>query len=111
WLADRHAEFRKAATGPRELMGALRGESLQRVPKGFDAAHPAADLLKMKQWLYYTVLDAGLITSPRLLGEIVKRFRAMLPVVEMLNAPLKKTRGDPLLRDHAGVRETTARTR
>src|SRR6266849_635909 len=97
WLADRHAEFRNAATGPRTLMGELQGESLQRVPKGFDAAHPAADLLKMKQWLYYTILDAGLITSPRLLGEIVKRFRAMMPVVEMLNAPLKKTRVDPLL--------------
>jgi hypothetical protein len=43
----------------------------------------------MKQWLYYTTLDAGLVTSPRLFGEIVKRFRVMVPVVEMLNAPLK----------------------
>jgi uncharacterized protein (TIGR02453 family) len=97
WLADRHGEFRKAATGPRKLMGALQGESLQRIPKGFDSAHPAADLLKMKQWLYYTTLDAGLITSPRLFGEIVKRFRVMMPVVEMLNAPLKKTRIDPFM--------------
>jgi len=111
WLADGHAEFRKAANGPRKLMGALQGESLKRVPKGFDAAHPAADLLKMKQWLYYTTLDADLITSPRLFREIVKRFRAMLPVVDMLNAPLKKTRVDPLLREHAAVRETTGRTR
>jgi uncharacterized protein (TIGR02453 family) len=110
-LADRHAEFREAATGPRKLMGALQGESLQRIPKGFDAAHPAADLLKMKQWLYYTTLDAGLITSPRLFGEIVRRFRVMMPVVEMLNAPLKKTRIDPLLRNQAAVRETTTRTR
>ena len=111
WLADRHAEFRKAATGPRRLMGALQGESLQRIPKGFDAAHPAADLLKMKQWLYYTTLDAGLITSPRLFGEIVKRFRAMMPVVGMLNGPLKKPRVDPLMRNQAAVRETTTRTR
>src|SRR5579863_6977269 len=36
WLADRHAEFRKAAAGPRKLMGGLQGESLQRIPKGFD---------------------------------------------------------------------------
>lgn len=98
WLAGRHAEFRKAAAGPHKLMGALQGESLQRIPKGFDAAHPAADLLKMKQWLYYTTLDTGLITSPRLFGEIVKRFHAMMPVVEMLNRPLKKPRADPLLR-------------
>ena len=92
WLAARHAEFRKAAAGPRKLMGALQGESLRRIPKGFDAAHPAADLLKMKQWLYYTTLDAGLITTPRLFGEIAKRFRAMMPVVELLNGPLKKPR-------------------
>jgi hypothetical protein len=56
-------------------------------------------------------LDAGPIASPRLFGEIVKRFRAMTPVVEMLNAPLKKTRVDPLLRNQAAVRETTTRTR
>jgi uncharacterized protein (TIGR02453 family) len=111
WLADRHAEFRQAAIGPRKLMGELHGESLQRIPKGFDAAHPAADLLKMKQWLYYTTLDARLVTSPRLFGEIARRFRVMLPVVEMLNAPLKKTRIDPLLRNQAAVRETTTRTR
>jgi uncharacterized protein (TIGR02453 family) len=111
WLADRHAEFRRAAIGPRKLMGELHGESLQRIPKGFDAAHPAADLLKMKQWLYYTTLDARLVTSPRLFGEIVKRFRVMLPVVEMLNAPLKKRLVDPLLRNQAAVRETTTRTR
>jgi uncharacterized protein (TIGR02453 family) len=99
WLADRHRDFRTAAKGPRKLMGELQGESLKRVPKGFDAGHQAADLLKMKQWLYYTTLDADLITSPRLLGEIVKRFRAMMPVIEMLNAPLTKTRVDPLLRN------------
>ena len=98
WLADRHAEFRTAAAGPRKLMGALQGESLRRIPKGFDAAHPASDLLRMKQWLYYTTLNADLITSPQLFGEIVKRFRVMMPVVEMLNAPLKKARINPLLR-------------
>ena len=98
WLADRHAEFRRAALGPRKLMGALQGESLRRIPKGFDAAHPASDLLRMKQWLYYTTLNADLITSPQLFGEIVKRFRVMMPVVEMLNAPLKKARINPLLR-------------
>jgi hypothetical protein len=48
--------------------------------------------------LVVTTLDANLATSPRLFGEIIKRFRAMMPVVEMLNAPLQKTRVDLLLR-------------
>ena len=92
WLATHHASFLKTARGPEKLMGKLHGESLQRVPKGFRAEHPAADLLKMKQWLYYTVLDAGVATSPKLVAEITRRFRAMAPVVEMLNAPLQPAR-------------------
>jgi uncharacterized protein (TIGR02453 family) len=89
WLAEHHKEFRKAAKGPEKLMGELHGTSLQRVPKGFSAEHPAADLLKMKQWLYYTVLDADLALSPKLVDAITKRFRAMTPVIHLLNAPLK----------------------
>ena len=92
WLAEHHAEFRKAAQGPRKLMGGLQGESLQRVPKGFDSAHPAADLIKMKQWLYWVELDPKLAASPKLLPEIVKRFRVMAPVVDMLNTPLAAKR-------------------
>jgi len=92
WLAERHVEFRKAARRPVKLLGELQGESLKRVPKGFLATHSAADLLKMKQWLYYTTLDVKLVTSPKLLTEIVRRFRAMAPVIDMLNAPLSKRR-------------------
>lgn len=90
WLADNHQEFRKAAAGPVKLMGKLQGSSLQRTPKGFPADHPAADLLKMKQWLYYIDLDANLAATPKLLPEVIKRFRAMSPVIEMLNAALPK---------------------
>ena len=88
WLAENHAAFRKAARGPVRLMGELRGDSLQRPPKGFDGAHPAADLIKMKQWFYGCELDSRLATSPKLLAELTKRFRAMNPVMEMLALPL-----------------------
>ena len=97
WLAEHHAEFRAAARRPAKLLGELHGESLQRVPKGFLATHPAADLLKRKQWLYYTTLDVKLAASPKLLTEIVTRFRAMAPVVEMLNAPLRKKRAAAMI--------------
>jgi hypothetical protein len=36
-------------------------------------------------------LDAKIATTPRLLPELVKRFRAAAPVIAMLNAPLRKT--------------------
>jgi len=55
----------------------MSGEQLSRVPKGFDAADPAADLLRYKQFLYYVELPADLATTPALFREILARFRAM----------------------------------
>jgi uncharacterized protein (TIGR02453 family) len=92
WLANNHAAFLKAARGPEKLMGKLHGESLQRVPKGFPADHPAADLIKMKRWLFYHTLDAKLATTAKLQGELVKRFKAILPVLELLSQPIARTR-------------------
>ena len=90
WLAENHVAFRKAAKGPEKLMSKLQGSTLARTPKGFDPRHPADDLVRMKQWLYWVELDAKLATSPKLLGEIVKRFRVTAPVLKMLNAGLIK---------------------
>lgn len=91
WLAENHAAFREASRHPRKLLGKLDGNAAVRMPKGFDASHPAEDLIRMKQWLYWVELDAKIATSPRLLPELVKRFRAAAPVIAMLNAPLRKT--------------------
>jgi uncharacterized protein (TIGR02453 family) len=96
WLAENHTKFRKASAVPEKLMEVkLHGESLQRIPKGFDAAHPGADLLKMKQWLYFTTLEPGMTTTPKLIAEVSKRFRSMHPVLEMLNEPLSKLKRFP----------------
>jgi uncharacterized protein (TIGR02453 family) len=92
WLAENHAAFRKTAKAPEKLMSKLHGESLQRIPKGFPADHPAADLIKMKRWLYYTTLDPAIATTPKLVSELIKRFKVMLPVLEELNKPLSKSR-------------------
>ena len=90
WMAENHEAFRKAAKGPEKLMGKMTGNSLTRSPKGFDPAHPASDLIRGKSWLYWIELDAKLAESPKMLGEVVRRFRAAAPVVEMLNAGLVK---------------------
>jgi uncharacterized protein (TIGR02453 family) len=90
WLAENHAAFRKAAKRPQKLLGKFEGNAAVRMPKGFAVNHPAEDLIRMKQWLYWIELDAKLATSRKLLPELVKRFRAGAPVIEMLNAPLHK---------------------
>ncbi|MCC6540472.1 MAG: DUF2461 domain-containing protein [Bryobacterales bacterium] len=89
-LADRHGEFTKLASGRAftTLLGELQGDQLTRVPKGFPADHPAADLLRRKQWYWYVRLEADLATSPKLFSEIRKRMAAVLPAVAWLNAPL-----------------------
>lgn len=93
-IAGQYAAFRKLTSNRKlvALMGPLQGESLSRVPKGFPCEHPAAEMLKMKQWLYYTGLDPSIATTPALYEEVLARFRAMNPVVEFLNAALLKNR-------------------
>ena len=89
-VADHHAEFRAltANRSVRRLFGEMQGEQLSRVPKGFLPDHPAADLLRFKQYLLFTVLDPALVTTPKLYSELIARFRAMTPFLEFLNAPL-----------------------
>jgi uncharacterized protein (TIGR02453 family) len=90
YMVDHHEEFRRIVRGRTlcGLMGELVGEHAVRMPKGFDAAHPSADLVRSKQWLLDIELDPGVAATPQLLPELVKRFRAMTPFVEFLNAPL-----------------------
>jgi uncharacterized protein (TIGR02453 family) len=88
WLSANPEPFRKAARAAEKVTGKLHGETLKRVPKGFSADDPAADLIKMKRWVFWSTLDAKIATTPKLQPELVKRFKAMLPALEELNKPL-----------------------
>ncbi len=92
FIAENHKLLRKK----HKLMGALQGSTLQRIPKGFDPEHPAADLIKKKQWFWWVELDPKLATSAKLKSEIAKRFKEMAPMVELLNRPLLGKRTSPL---------------
>jgi uncharacterized protein (TIGR02453 family) len=102
-IAERPAEFRRLIGSKtlRKLFGEMHGDQLSRVPKGFAADHPAADLLRYKQYVFYVELPPDLVTSPELFGEVRKRFQALTPLVDFLNAPLvaarPKTRMEDLL--------------
>ena len=89
-VARNHETFRELIQdrGLRRVLGPMQGEQLTRVPKGFDAEHPAADLLRYKQFLFYVLLDPQVAAGRSLEREVVKRFRAMMPFLEFLNAPL-----------------------
>jgi uncharacterized protein (TIGR02453 family) len=85
--ADGGKAFRKLVEDKacRKAAGALLGTKLARVPKGFDADDPAADLLRMKQWYFDITLPAAAALSPSIRREITSRFRAMAPAVHYLN--------------------------
>ena len=73
----------------RKTFGEMSGERLKRVPKGFPADHPAADLLVYKQFLAGTYLDPGVTETPKIYTQLVKVFTTMMPFLRFLNTPLK----------------------
>ena len=91
-MAEHHEEFRRivGARGVRAALGEVQGERLARVPKGFAADHPAADLLRFKQFLLFVALEPSIATTPKLFTEVLKRFRAMAAFIDFLNAPFQR---------------------
>ena len=89
-IADDPAAFRKTFDTPKikKIVGKPRGESAVRPPKGFAADHPAIDLIKRKQHVFFEHLDPALATTPKLFTEVVKRFEAMTPLVKFLDETL-----------------------
>ncbi|HEX3875782.1 MAG TPA: DUF2461 domain-containing protein [Bryobacteraceae bacterium] len=93
-IAENHTELRRILKSKTLLKayGELQGEKLSRAPKGFAADHPAADLLRYKQLFYYIELPPDLATSRTVYGEIRKRFEALTPLIDFLNASMHETR-------------------
>lgn len=89
-IAEKHADLRRILARPaaKKLLGALQGDELTRPPKGFDAKHPALDLIRKKDWLLDVTLEPSLATTPQLYKEVTARFRVMRDFIEFLNAPL-----------------------
>jgi uncharacterized protein (TIGR02453 family) len=85
WMTENYDAFRKLLKKAEKVIGPFHGSELARTPKGFSADHPAAELVRKKQWIYWQELDVKIATTPKLLPELVRRFRAAAPVVDALN--------------------------
>ena len=72
----------------RRTFGALEGEQLKRVPRGFPPDHPAGPYLKFKQFLAGCERPAEFATSPAFYRTLVGAFKTLAPLVEFLNEPL-----------------------
>jgi uncharacterized protein (TIGR02453 family) len=98
-LLDRHAEYRRlVAVRAMRAAGLVEfdGLRLTRAPKGFPAEHPALDLVEQRQWGVSAHLPVADALDPGLVKQIVARFKAAAPLVELLNAPLISVERKPL---------------
>lgn len=91
-LRDNYQEFEGILREPRlqSLFGSLQGEKSHRMPKGFSPEHPAAEMIKQKQWYLVSTLDMELLSTTRLLPTLVEHFEVMAPAVEFLNRPFAR---------------------
>jgi uncharacterized protein (TIGR02453 family) len=76
----------------RREVGALDGERLKRVPRGFPKDHDAAEYLKFKQFLAGREFEPAFAVSPRFYAGLIAVFKRVAPFLRFLNEPLIKGR-------------------
>jgi uncharacterized protein (TIGR02453 family) len=64
--------------------GSVNGDKLKRVPTGFAADHPHAELLKLKDVVFGRALPLDEVFSPTLPDILVEDFAAAMPVYRLL---------------------------
>jgi uncharacterized protein (TIGR02453 family) len=91
-LASRGEEFLAILREPRfrKSFGALEGETLKRIPKGFDEAHPMANWLKLKQFFVGVSWPESRAYRRSLVEDIASVSRTAWPLVNFLNGTLRK---------------------
>jgi uncharacterized protein (TIGR02453 family) len=102
-IAAHHGELARlvAATKFKTLLGTMQGNTAARMPRGFDSAHPAADVLRHKQFLAIREEAPAFAVRPDFYAQLLATFDAMAPFVSFLNAPIVALRRtidrDPLV--------------
>jgi uncharacterized protein (TIGR02453 family) len=76
----------RTLAGVRRKKLEIGGEQITRVPSGYDKDHPRADLLRYKSLTAATDLGApDWLPTPKAKGEIIKVWRAMIPLIGWLD--------------------------
>ena len=86
-----HEEFAALVNAKpfRKLLGPLDPEAmLTRMPRGYDAGHPAADWLRHRSFTAGCPLTQAEVTSASLADRLEEVFRTMTPLVRWLNTAM-----------------------
>ncbi|HYM20499.1 MAG TPA: DUF2461 domain-containing protein [Candidatus Kapabacteria bacterium] len=81
----RFAQINAAKSFRKEYSKGVTGDSLTRMPKGYDEDHPGATFLKFKDFMYSTSLTKKEICSPSLPKTLLAKIKPALPMLLFLS--------------------------
>lgn len=84
-LLEHHERYRELVRSLPAEIEPLDGRSLIRAPRGFDAEHPAIDLLRQRRWGASATLPVSVAFAPDFATQLAEKFEALVPLVEFLN--------------------------
>lgn len=86
-MVENYGAFRRTmrAVEAKKIAGGFFGHEMSRVAKGFDPESEAAELLKCRSFFYYSDLEPEVMLTPGFEKEVVSRFRAIAPFVELVD--------------------------
>jgi uncharacterized protein (TIGR02453 family) len=88
-IAAHHEQLDAIVKSPAfKKLGGLKGETLTRVPRGFDKDHKAAVYLRHRQFLGFREEPAAFATAKDFYKQLVWTMKALAPLVRFLNEPL-----------------------
>jgi uncharacterized protein (TIGR02453 family) len=92
-IASTHPRLHKLVNAPefKKVLGELQGDRLTRVPRGYLKDHPAGHYLRFKQFLGFREFKPDFATSAEFYPELVKTFKALMPVLRFLNSAVKES--------------------
>jgi uncharacterized protein (TIGR02453 family) len=90
-IIDNPSAWKKATSGATfsKRFGGLRGESLQRPPRGFSAGHPLIDDIKRKSYFAMQQVDQAVACGPQFIREVEKAFSCVSPLMEFISFALE----------------------
>lgn len=69
--------------------GGVQGDGLKRPPRGFAPDHVYIDDLKRKTFFALSTADDSVVTSPKIMKEVVATFQAVSPLMKFLTRSLE----------------------
>lgn len=85
-----HANFRKILKSKQMApWGVMEGEQLKTSPKGYDADHPAIDLLRYKSFVFTRAFSDKEVKKPEFIPTCIDLYKSALPFVKFVNEAIE----------------------